>query len=46
LLNCQTPSRCLIGGEVGRSTHMAERVEEQPTHQGGRIRVMAQHPKR
>ena len=46
LLDCRTPGSCLIGGEVGRSTHVAERVEEQPTHQGGRIRVMAQHPKR
>jgi hypothetical protein len=25
---------------------MAERIEEQPTHQRRRIRVMAQHPKR
>ena len=46
LLDCLTPRRCLIGGEVGRSTHMAERVEKQPTFQGRRIRVMAQHPKR
>jgi hypothetical protein len=45
LLNCRTPSRCLIGGEVGRSTPMAQGIEKQPTHQGGRIRVVAQHPK-
>jgi len=32
LLDCRAPSRCLIGGEVGRSTNMAERIEEQPTH--------------
>ena len=34
LLNCRTPSSGLIGGEVGRSTHMADGIEKQPTHQG------------
>jgi hypothetical protein len=45
LLNCWSPESCLVGREVDWSTHMAEGIEKQPTQQGGRIRVMAQHPK-
>ena len=45
LLNSWAPSNCLFGGEVDRSAQMAERIEKQPTNQGGRIRVMAQNPK-
>ena len=33
LLNCRAPSRCLIGGEVGRAAHVADRIEKQPTRQ-------------
>ena len=34
LLNCRTPGSGLIGGEVGRSTDMAQGIEKQPTQQG------------
>ena len=45
LLDCRAPGSCLILGEVGWSADMAQGIEKQPTHQGGRIRVMAQQPK-
>ena len=45
LLNCRSPGSCLVRREVDWSTHMAEGIKKQPTQQGRRIRVMAQHPK-